>query len=192
MASNLFFNQNFNNMFSESEVFSLRYGLQMLAGFTVIPAAQIVFKIRKLHKMQRVRRGVAPVILVSTFVSGAVTAASQGWFTEADILMSETHCPVCVQTRAVSIQMATGVISPTIMSALGTNHQIVGLAYNKTYASTPKDILKWFGRMMYQCRTILGGNAVFQIALASVVVYRMQSEWISVNEQLDNFVETEA
>ena len=97
-----------------------------------------------------------------------------------DILLGITPCSVCLETRAVSLQMLTGVIMPACIGLMGANHNLVGLAWKKQsfrgLALDRRDLLK--------CKNILLASALIQAIVVGFLVNQQRTEWLNVIDEL--------
>ena len=102
------------------------------------------------------------------------------WIIKKDILLGKTPCSVCLETRAVSLQMLTGVIMPTCIGLMGANHSLVGLVWKKQsfrgLALDKRDLLK--------CKNIVLASAIIQAIAVGFLVNQQRSEWLNVIDEL--------
>ena len=101
-------------------------------------------------------------------------------FIEKDILLGLTPCSVCLETRAVCIQMCTGVIVPSLIGMMGANHMLVGNNWKKQFISG----LSLDKRDLLKCKNIIMGSAIIQAVAVSILVNLQSSEWVNVREEL--------
>ena len=99
---------------------------------------------------------------------------------EKDVLLGITPCSVCLETRAVSLQMLTGVIVPSVMGMMAANHNLVGQSWKREWIRgmciDKKDILK--------CKNIVIGCAILQAITVSLIVVQQRKEWLYVRDEL--------
>merc|ERR1719367_2627750 len=118
--------------------------------------------------------------IVTTFVPTMSTIASQSYI-ERHLLLGLTPCSVCLETKAVSLQMLAGVFLPTVLGVLAANHQLVGQTWKPVwipgFCIVKKDIMK--------CKSIIIGSAIAQAAVVSLLLYLHRTEWFNVREELE-------
>ena len=170
----------------KSEVLALRYGPMMLGALAVLPGFGIVTAIRNAHKMQKIQAGTKPPKMLAAGLSSMMAMALQTYQVKFDLLLGKTQCDVCLQSRALCIQAVCGIGMPYLISAVGTYHSIVGLGFqHKKDGVNPTAMAKYLGRMLSKCRTTLATQFVIQSIATSVIVWRMQMEWIDMSAKID-------
>ena len=148
----------------------------MLASFPGIAVQQTILN------ANRFNLGVSGKLLSSMLGVGIPAFATLigNQFIERDILLGLTPCSVCLETRAVCIQMCTGVIVPSIIGMMGANHSLVGSNWKKQFIGglclEKRDLLK--------CKNIIIGSAIAQAVAISILVNQQSSEWLNVREEL--------
>ena len=99
---------------------------------------------------------------------------------EQHILLGTIPCSVCLETRAVTYQMITGVIVPSLIGILAANHNLVGHIWKKEWVRgiciDKRDLIK--------CRPIIIGFGIIQAIAVTWLVNKQQSEWFDVREEL--------
>merc|ERR1712226_450908 len=93
-----------------------------------------------------------------------------GTFVTEDILMQETVCPVCVETRAISFQVGLGAILPAASAFYGS--VVVGM-FNKS-AWVPRNftgVLNLTKNTISNNSKLLMGMTVLQLLLAGGLVH---------------------
>ena len=113
-------------------------------------------------------------------ISAATTGAMQHVI-KTDILLEKTKCSVCLETRAVSLQLLTGVITPTILTILA-NHSIIGNLRVKVPYILTSGFLSWTFNILKKNSEMLMANACAQVALATGTIYLQQKEWENVTK----------
>ena len=110
----------------------------------------------------------------------AITTLNVQNYIEKDVLLGITPCSVCLETRAVSLQMLTGVILPSTIGLMAANHNLVGQSWKKEWVRgiclDKRDMLK--------CKNIVIGIAIIQAIVVSLIVVQQRSEWLYVRDEL--------
>ena len=112
---------------------------------------------------------------LSILVPAAISATCHNFLVTNDIILQETACPVCVETRAISLQVALGAIFPAVAAFGGT------LVIGQQVTSTSK-YLKWMPRTLPQLfsfakstvlkhQPLLLGTTALHLLLAGGLVY---------------------
>ena len=147
---------------------------------SAFPGLAVAAKILQVNRFRVWGPTKLTIAMVNTLLPAMwVTAASQ--YTYRDLLLGLTPCSVCLETKAVCIQMLAGVICPSILGAMAANHQLMGLTWKKPWMPgiclTKKDLMK--------CKNIVLGNAVLQAVVVSFLLYRQRNEWWYVQDELE-------
>ena len=148
----------------------------MLASFPGIAVQQTILN------ANRFNLGVSGKLLSSMLGVGIPAFATLigNQFIERDILLGLTPCSVCLETRAVCIQMCTGVIVPSLIGMMSANHVLVSSNWKKQFIRglclDKRDLLK--------CKNIIIGSAIIQAVAVSILVNLQSSEWVNVREEL--------
>ena len=107
-----------------------------------------------------------------------VTAVTQEYFVKKDILLGMTACPLCVQTRSMSLALLTTVAIPSIFCG------VAAAGYAKM--ETKKDIsFTQILRNSFKASYPLLGLYSFTALCASFyITYEMQNEWRNISDIL--------
>lgn len=103
-----------------------------------------------------------------------------------DIIVMDTHCVVCTQTKAMALQLGFGAIYPCIMAPLAC---LTIAARSFTYPVPPyrthyKDILTDIYRVFRKHRITLAGLTAFQCILAFGLLHMQMRSVIKVQRKL--------
>ena len=147
---------------------------------SAIPGVAVANKILTVNRFNLWGPGKLFISMVATMIPALSTGLSLQLI-ERDLLLSLTPCSVCLETRAVSLQMLTGVIMPSTIGLMAANQQLVGQTWKPEWMRgiclTKKDIMK--------CQNIVIGNALLQAAVVSLLLYAQRKEWWHVNAELE-------
>ena len=86
-----------------------------------------------------------PVVL-PVMVPGALCGLTHDFYVSHDIILQETPCTVCLETRATSLQVALGAFLPFVSSVAGTlllGHQMSLKWVPRNSNGSPNTILLW-------------------------------------------------
>ena len=128
--------------------------------------------------------------LVSAMVPGALCGMSHMYWVTADILLQETPCSVCVETRSTALQVICGAWIPYVSSLLG--YVMVGRGANlKWIPSERAGWGAWLGLykdVLSRSQNILVAATVAQMLVAGALVYAEASSYWSIMSELDRRV----
>ena len=147
-----------------------------LASFPGIAVNQAIINVNRLNY------GISGKLLNAILSVGvpAVATFCGNQFIEKDILLGLTPCSVCLETRAVCIQMCTGVIVPSLIGMMSANHVLVSSNWKKQFIRG----LCLDKRDLFKCKNIIIGSAIIQAVAVSILVNLQSSEWLNVREEL--------
>jgi len=163
----------------ESDIRALTYGYYFPVGLATFPGMAVN---QTIINANRLNYGISGKLLNAILTVGVPAAATLfgTQFIEKDILLGLTPCSVCLETRAVCIQMCTGVIVPSLIGMMSANHVLVSSNWKKQFIRglclDKRDLLK--------CKNIIIGSAIIQAVAMSILVNLQSSEWINVREEL--------
>jgi hypothetical protein len=100
-----------------------------------------------------------------------------------DVLLAKTECPVCLEVRAVSTQLAAGVLLPTATAILANFTYMQTLSI-KLPDLTSKEFLWWVARMLKKCRGIIYACGFLQAVVASGLVYKQREQWQNISDKI--------
>ena len=158
----------------------LHYGFIAPTFLSAVPGLGVALTILKVNRLTLWGPGKLMTSIVTTLVPTLATIATHAYI-EKDLLLGLTPCSVCLETKAVSLQMLTGVIIPSLLGVTAANHQLVGKGWKpewiKGFCVVKKDIMK--------CKNIVIGSAIIQAALVSLILHLQRKEWSYVREELE-------
>ena len=147
---------------------------------SAFPAVAVATKIFQVNRFTLWGPGKLMIGFVGTLMP-ATWSAFANWYIQRDVLLGLTPCSVCLEIKAVCLQMLAGIIVPSTMGVMAANHQLVGQAWKKSwmpgFCLTKKDLMK--------CKNIVLANAVLQAAAVSFLLYRQRTEWMYVQQELE-------
>jgi len=153
-----------------------------------LPGLFVALKLRKLLPgLMRAKSNWVPIPL-----SVLVPAATSGIFHERlitqDIILQETACPVCLETRAISGQVAVGVGLSSLSAFAGS--LIVGSFLQfKWFPQSPTQLFNLTRKLVSQTSTLLIGCTVMQMLVAGGLVYAQRTSYETVMEELERRVQ---
>ena len=111
---------------------------------------------------------------LSIMVPAALSATFHSFLVTDDILLQETACPVCVETRAISLQVALGAIFPAVAAFGGT--LVVGqtITTNKWVKWLPRtlpQLVSFAKTTVLRNQPLLLGMSALNLLLAGGLVY---------------------
>ena len=155
------------------------YGHFVPICLSAIPGLAVATKILQVNRFRLWTPGKLMIALVTTFAPSISTVFAHE-FIKKDMLLEQTPCSVCLETRAVSFQMISGVIFPSIIGIMAANQQLVGQAWKpewiRGFCIVKKDLLK--------CKNIVIGNAIMQATVVSILLHFSRNEWWHVKAEL--------
>ena len=162
----------------KEDTFFLRYSAPFLMALPFLPGYETsrnifmhpFLKFTKAQKFSRFLFAFPACIGLS-----GVTAVTQDYFVKKDILLGKTPCPLCVQTRSMSLALLTSVALPSIFCG------VAAAGYAKM--ETKKDILfTQILRNSFKASFPLLGLYSFTVLCASFfITYEMQNEWRNIS-----------
>ena len=159
---------------------ALKYGSLFPIILSAFPAVAVATKIFQVNRFTLWGPGKLMIGMVGTLMP-AVSSAFANVYIQRDVLLGLTPCSVCLEIKAVCLQMLAGIIVPSTIGIMAANHQLVGQAWKKNWMPgiciTKKDLMK--------CKNIVLVNAVLQAAAVSFLLYRQQTEWVYVQKELE-------
>ena len=158
---------------------ALRYGYIAPVLLSAIPGFGVAQRIFNVNRFNLWGPGKLYISLVTATVPSMITMIWQTTI-EKDLLLQLTPCPVCLETRAVAMQMLTGVVIPSTMGLLAANHQLIGQAWKPEWMRgiclVKRDLIK--------CQNIVIGSAILQAVVVSMLMYQQRKEWWHVRDEL--------
>eukprot|EP00092_Neocalanus_flemingeri_P035538 GFUD01038683.1.p1 GENE.GFUD01038683.1~~GFUD01038683.1.p1 ORF type:complete len:229 (+),score=34.82 GFUD01038683.1:59-745(+) len=181
----------FQDIFSDWEpswqAFPINHAMEIAGLAGCIPGAIIAIRLRRiLPGLTRARVRWIPIPL-SVFVPGALSVMFHEELITKDILLQETPCSVCVETRAICGQVGLG----------------VGLSFGSAFAGSVIIgnflSLKWvprsFGGLLWLTKDVISKSSLLLVTLTAAemvvaggLVYFQQSAYDSVMEELERRV----
>ena len=118
-----------------------------------------------------------------------------------DVLLADTACPVCLETRAVALQLATGLLLPAVIAYAGV--MVNGQKVNSEAVSADMVRVRWLPRSWrgvagtaYKAAArhsaVLAGLAAAQVVLAGCLVSLQAAARDEVMEELERRVERDS
>jgi len=186
-----------------TEVFWLKNGplvSAVMAGLTAIPVFNSIraatYKIQKpgrslsnvivVPPMGRHAKAVGSIAIVIPYVVTNLTHrfSLQGVFTQ------DPPCAPCREIRAISLQVATGALWPTIMAFFGANYAVQMETGRPIFAKG--QAWTWLTKALGHSKgTILGAMAFNALGMAAVHHFQ-EMEWINMNVSILRMVKEEA
>lgn len=111
---------------------------------------------------------------LSIMVPAALSATFHSYLVTDDILLQETACPVCVETRAISLQVALGAIFPAAAAFGGTlvvGQQITSTKWVKWLPRTMPQLFSFAKSTVLRHQPLLLGLTTLNLLLAGGLVY---------------------
>ena len=111
---------------------------------------------------------------LSIMVPAALSSTFHSYLVTDDILLQETACPVCVETRAISLQVALGAIFPAVAAFGGTlvvGQQITSVKWVKWMPRTMPQLLSFTKSTVLRHQPLLLGMTALNLLLAGGLVY---------------------
>ena len=175
-----------NSWEPSSQSWSLRNGFFLPVAATAIPPIMIVNKLRAMHK---VTGPITLPFLVARFVPmtmGALSSYGLVRLSIKNLVLEEYDCPICLELRAVSMQMLAGVAVPSALAFLNG----YGALHTMCVRGVPRNILTydglaWSRKVLSRCSGIIGGNMAGQAALMSALIYMQSRQWREMNHELE-------
>ena len=166
-----------------SEAWSLRFGAILPAAASIVPVYMTTNKIRAAHRLVGHTTGLMYTRFVPVLASMSLSY-TMSLYTTKSLVLNEFECPVCLETRAVSFQMLTGVALPTLLS-VQTNYMCLERMNVHKVPKLRSEARSWSMRMLHLSRGILAGNMAGQAILVSALVYLQQRQWYNMNQELE-------
>lgn len=164
----------------ESDVRALQYGSFIPVVLSAVPGLGVALRILQVNRFKLWGPGKLLTSIVTTLVPTTATLVTHAYI-ERDLLLGLTPCSVCLETKAVSLQMLTGVMMPSLIGVMAANHQLVGQAWKpewiKGFCVVKKDLMK--------CKHIIIGSAILQAVVVSLTLYLQTKEWWHVRDELE-------
>jgi len=181
----------FRKIFSEWEpswqALPINQAYNVSAVAASIPGLFAAIKLRKLLPgLMRAKSNWIPLPL-SVMVPGITSGMFHANFITHDILLQETACPVCVETRAISGQVAIGVGMSSLSAYAGS--LIVGAFLQvKWFPRNPSELFNLTRKLVTQSSTLLIGCTVVQMVIAGGLVTAQRASYETVMEELERRV----
>jgi len=160
------------NIFDEWEPSSMswpiNYGEKIASGAAAIAGPLFTNRFRNLFGM-RTDRSRIMTIAISIFAPAATAAVLHNELIKKDIMLQDTKCPVCLETRSASIQLGAGCILPLVLSYFGT----ITFALTQNYRFVPKGASNWLNftrSTMSKVFPLIVGVSIFQAVVAAGLV----------------------
>ena len=158
----------------------MHYGYIAPTFLSAVPGLGVALTILKVNRLKVWGPGKLLISIATTLVPTFATLATHTYI-ERDLLLGLTPCSVCLETKAVSMQMLSGVIIPTLLGVTAANHQLVGKQWKpewiKGFCVGKKDLMK--------CKNIVICSAVIQALLVSMMLHLQRNEWSYVKDELE-------
>lgn len=186
--------QLFKKIFTEWEPWwqaaPVNYAANIAGVAATIPGLLVALKLRKLLPgLGRAKANWVPIPL-SMLVPGSLTGMFHDMQITSDILLQETACPVCVETRAIAGQVALGAGLSSLSAYAGS--LIIGdLLKTKWSPRSFGGLVKLTKDVVSQGSILLVTLMVAQMVIAGVLVHLQRSSYESVMEELERRVELE-
>ena len=159
---------------------ALQYGSFIPVVLSAVPGLGVALRILQVNRFKLWGPGKLLTSIVTTLVPTSATLVTHAYI-ERDLLLGLTPCSVCLETKAVSLQMLTGVMMPSLIGVMAANHQLVGQAWKpewiKGFCVVKKDLMK--------CKHIIIGSAILQAVVVSLTLYLQTKEWWYVRDELE-------
>jgi len=168
----------------------VNYCASIAGAAATFPGLLVALKLRRiLPGMARAKSNWVPVPL-SMLVPGSLAGMFHEKMITNDILLQETPCPVCVETRAIAGQVALGAGLSSLSAFAGT--LIIGdLLKAKWSPRSFSGVVKLTKDVVSQSSMLLVPIIVSQMVIAGVLVFLQRSSHESVMEELERRVEEE-
>ena len=125
---------------------------------------------------------------LSVMVPGITSGFFHDNLVTNDILLQETACPVCVETRAISGQVAIGVGMSSLSAYAGS--LIVGaFLESKWFPRSPLELFNLTRKLVSSSSSILIGWTVVQMVIAGGLVTAQRISYETVMEELERRVQ---
>ena len=111
---------------------------------------------------------------LSIMVPAALSASLHSYLVTDDILLQETACPVCVETRAISLQVALGAIFPPVAAFGGTlvvGQQVTTTKWLKWMPRTMPQLFSFAKTSVLKNQPLLLGMTALNLLIAGGLVY---------------------
>eukprot|EP00090_Calanus_glacialis_P039269 TRINITY_DN68393_c0_g1_i1.p1 TRINITY_DN68393_c0_g1~~TRINITY_DN68393_c0_g1_i1.p1 ORF type:complete len:229 (-),score=59.93 TRINITY_DN68393_c0_g1_i1:88-774(-) len=186
--------QLFKKIFSDWEPWwqaaPLNFSSNIAGGAASIPGLLVALKLRRLLPgLTRAKSNWVPIPL-SVLVPGSLAGMYHEFLITNDILLQETACPVCVETRAIAGQVALGAGLSSLSAYAGS--LIIGdLAKMKWSPRSFGGLVKLTKDVVSQGSMFLVTLIVAQMIIAGVLVQLQRSSHESVMEELERRIEVE-
>jgi len=182
----------FKKIFSEWEpgwqALPINQAFNVSALAASVPGLFVALKLRKLLPgLMRAKANWIPLPL-SVMVPGITSGMFHANLVTHDILLQETACPVCVETRAISGQVALGVGMSSLSAYAGS--LIVGAFLQaKWFPRSPSELFNLTRKVVSQSSTLMIGWSVVQMVIAGGLVTAQRISYETVMEELERRVQ---
>jgi len=144
----------------------INYGIHISIAAACITGPLFVHKFRSVLKMKAGRDRVV-TMLPAVFGPAAVTGLAHQELITKDILLQETKCSVCLETRAMSLQVGFGGILPIALAYSGT---YTFATWNNHRFPKGSTILSLTKNTMSKSFPLIVGVTIFQAVVAAGLV----------------------
>lgn len=176
-----------------SDVWAIRHGTGVPVLLAGIPGLFMTNRVRTIHKIGGSRSSGRLLMILPASIIPMLLCSGNQYFATNDILLGKTACPVCLEVRTTSLQLAAGVALPSVLTL------ITNLTYMQTLRvrGLPSDLismefLRWGGRVLNKCSALLFASAFLQAASVSFLLHKQRNQWADINRKLLNRMEQDA
>lgn len=161
----------------------INYGDAIASGVSAIAGPLFTNRFRNMFAMRHDRTRIV-TMAVSIFTPALPVLILHNELIKKDILLQETKCPVCVETRAVALQVGAGCFLPLALSYVGT---MVWAIYHN-YRFVPQGASNWLNftrNSMSKAFPLIAGVSILQAVVAAGLVSLETNSRDKVLQELD-------
>jgi hypothetical protein len=166
----------------QTEVFWINYGALLPAFLAAIPGVVFTEKLRVFNKIPSRTGGrlltIMPAALLAAGSSGYIN-----YFAIEDILMNQTKCPVCLDSKTLLSQFVLGIVSPAAITLTGSTTYFATL-HIRLPEILSRDYFRWVYDMFFRSRRLWFWSGGAQLGSTLLVLYMARMQWGSVNQTL--------
>ena len=167
------------------EVWALNFGIPLLSATAILPCLEVCQKTFNLCQIQPSSKIVLPAIIPSILLSYSIVRMAQKQMVERDIVLGITKCPTCVEIRATWIQLGSGVLVPSAMTALASTHFIKKSAGGLPRKYSAFSTWQFMQNVLRKNKSSLMLHAGGQFLLLHTYLYFAREQWYSIVDQMN-------
>ena len=155
---------------SATQAFAINHGPELCSAAASIPGYIFARSLRRQFGLASSRLRVIPVPL-SMLVPAAMAGMVHQKYVVHDILLQETVCPVCIETRAIAMQVTAGSLLPFASALAGT--LVVGQFDNARWMPrTARQFGSLAGKSLSATMPLVLGMTVVQLLVVGGLVHQ--------------------